>query len=141
MSKPNAEPSSSPEGGNRRVLILGDGGDTTVQVLEFLEQVGLESAILDTPSVGRLDALRDAAFAMVMPSDDMEGAATMLAIGFMLAALGRQRICLVSAPEQAAPKVLEGMLRIAPDDTGVWRLLLTRELKRAGLDVDLNKAI
>jgi hypothetical protein len=139
MNKPTA-PAPSPEGGNRRVLILGDGGDTTVQLLEFLEQLGLESAILDTPSVERLDSLRDAAFALLMPSPDSEGASTMLAIGFMLAVLGRQRICLLAAPGQATSSVLEGVLRIAPDETGVWRLLLAREMKRAGLDVDLNKA-
>jgi hypothetical protein len=37
--------------------------------------------------------------------------------------------------------VLDGVLRVSPDDTGVWRLLLAREMKRAGLDVDLNKAL
>jgi hypothetical protein len=141
MSKPNAESSPASEGGNRRVLILGDGGDTTVQVLEFLEQMGMESAILDTPSVERLDALRDAGFALLMPSQENEGAATMLAIGFMLAVLGRQRICLLASPGQATSSVLDGVLRVSPDDTGVWRLLLAREMKRAGLDVDLNKAL
>jgi len=140
MSKANAESSPS-EGGNRRVLILGDGGDTTVQVLEFLEQIGMESAILDTPSVERLDALRDAGFALLMPSQENEGAATMLAIGFMLAVLGRQRICLLAPAGQVTSSVLDGVLRVAPDDTGVWRLLLAREMKRAGLDVDLNKAL
>ena len=140
MNKPTT-PSSSQEGGNRRVLILGDGGDTTVQVLELLEQMGMESAILDAPSVERLDALRDAAFALLMPSKDSEGAATMLAIGVMLAVLGRQRICLLAAPGEAVSSVLDGVLRVAPDDTGVWRLLLAREMKRAGLDVDLNKAL
>ena len=142
MNKPASSPSSSPqESANRRVLILGDGGDTTVQVLELLEQVGLESAILDAPSVERLDALRDAAFALLMPSEKTEDAATMLAIGFMLAVLGRERICLLAAPDQAASSVLQGVLRVAPDDAGLWRLLLAREMKRAGLDVDLNKAI
>jgi hypothetical protein len=27
------------------------------------------------------------------------------------------------------------------DDDGLWRLLLARELKKAGLEVDLNKAL
>ena len=142
MNKPTSSPSTAPqESANRRVLILGDGGDTTVQVLELLEQVGLESAILDAPSVERLDALRDAAFALLMPSEKTEGAATMLAIGFMLAVLGRERICLLAAPDQATSSVLQGVLRVAPDDAGLWRLLLAREMKRAGLDVDLNKAL
>jgi hypothetical protein len=142
MNKPASAPSTStPESGNRRVLILGGSGDTTVQVIDFLEQMGLEAAILDAPSVDRLDALRDAAFALVMPSEDTDAPATMLAIGFMLAALGRPRICLLAAQTQATSNALQGVLRIAPDDTGVWRLLLAREMKRAGLEVDLNRAI
>jgi predicted nucleotide-binding protein len=76
-----------------------------------------------------------------MPSDKGEDAATMLSIGFMLAALGRQRICLLAAADQATSSVLDGVLRVAPEDTGVWRLLLAREMKRAGLDIDLNKAL
>jgi hypothetical protein len=36
---------------------------------------------------------------------------------------------------------LKGATRITVDEAGVWRLLLAREMKRAGLDVDLNRAI
>ena len=130
------------EGGtSQRILILGNAGDAAVQAIEFLEDLGLEPAILDTPSVDQLDALRDAAFALVLPSEDTESGATMLAIGFLLAVLGRSRICLLSEPGQTVPAALEGALTITPDDSGIWRLLLGRELKRAGLDVDLNRAL
>jgi hypothetical protein len=59
----------------------------------------------------------------------------------MLAVLGRSRICLLAPADQALPAALEGALRVAPDPEGLWRLLLAREMKRSGLDVDLNRAL
>jgi hypothetical protein len=142
MNKPTSAPADpSQQTGNRRVLVLGHGGDTAGQIIDFLGQMDLEPAVIDAPTVDRLDALRDAAFAVLLPSEDMEAPATMLSIGFMLAVLGRSRICLMAETGQSVPGVLEGVLRVAPDDTGVWRLLLAREMKRAGLDVDLNRAL
>ena len=134
-------PAALEAGTTQRILILGNAGDAAVQAIESLEDLGLEPAIIDTPSVDQLDALRDAAFAVVLPSGETESGATMLAIGFMLAVLGRSRICLLTEAGQTAPAALEGALRVTPDDSGIWRLLLARELKRAGLDVDLNRAL
>jgi predicted nucleotide-binding protein len=64
--------------------------------------------------------------------------ALMLAIGFMLALLGRSRIALVGGEPPAA---LNGCVRVPLDDEGLWKLLLAREMKKAGLDVDLNRAL
>jgi hypothetical protein len=74
----------------------------------------------------------------VAGDDESESPVLMLAVGFMLALLGRSRIALVGGKPPAA---LEGAVRVPVDEEGLWRLLLARELKRAGLDVDLNKAI
>jgi hypothetical protein len=134
-------PAALEAGTSQRILILGDAGDAAVQAIEFLEDLGLEPAIIDAPSVDQLESLRDAAFALVLPSEQVESGAMMLAIGFMLAALGRSRICLLAGAGQTVPAPLEGSLRVTPDDSGIWRLLLGRELKRAGLDVDLNRAL
>ncbi len=119
------------------VLVVGAGGEDAV---ELLSRLGLSPAVLDTPTIERLGALRDAEFAVVLPSSG-DDAGMMLAIGFMLAALGRERICLLAPAAQQLPAALQGALRIAPDDAGVWQLLLAREMKRAGLEVDLNKAL
>jgi hypothetical protein len=62
----------------------------------------------------------------------------MLAVGFMLALLGRSRIALLGGD---APAALAGCVHVPLDDEGLWRLLLAREMKKAGLEVDLNRAI
>jgi hypothetical protein len=140
MNKPASDSHDASQADSRRVLVLG-GGDSAAETIEFLGQLDLEPAVLDTPSVEKLDALRDATYAIVFPSEGDESPAMYIAIGFMLAALGRSRICLVAPAGQAVSTALEGSVRVSPDDSGVWRLLLAREMKRAGLDVDLNRAL
>lgn len=124
-----------------RVAVLGWGGDAAGQACEFMEQLGLEAAVLDTVSVDQLEALRNVAFLLLLPGEDPEAPAAMLAIGFMLAVLGRSRIVCLLSDQEALPDALKGATRITVDEGGLWRLLLAREMKRAGLDVDLNRAI
>ena len=134
-------PASQPVATGGRVVVLGLGGDAAGPACEFLEQLGLEAAVLDTVSVEQLDSLRDAAFLLLLPGGDAEAAPAMLAIGFMLAVLGRSRIACLQSGEGALPTVLQGATTVSIDESGVWRLLLAREMKRAGLDVDLNRAL
>jgi hypothetical protein len=117
------------------VLVLGDGA-AGADAAELLAQLGMDSAVIDSPTIDRLDAARDAGYAIVVGTEG--GDATMLAIGFLLALLGRSRIALLS---DKVPDALSGCVQIAADDDGLWRLLLAREMKKAGLDVDLNRAL
>lgn len=122
---------------SNRVLVLGPDGDAAV---EFLAQMGLEPAVLETATLGGLDAVRDVGYAVVMPAPGDE-LAQMLAVGFLLASVGKARMALLAPADQALPPALDGALRIAPDESGMWQLLLAREMKRAGMDIDLNKAM
>ncbi len=81
-----------------------------------------------------LEALRQADFALLLQTDRQ------LEIGFLLAAVGRQRICVLQpAGEDLAG--LGGLARCPWTTAGLWRLLLARDMKQAGLAVDLNKAM
>jgi hypothetical protein len=134
-------PSSSAAVSGSRVAILGLGGDAVGEACEFMEQLGLEAAILDTVSVDKLEGLRNVAFLLLLPGNKSAEPAAMLAIGFMLAALGRNRMACLMSEQDTLPDVLNGATSISVDDAGLWRLLLAREMKRAGLEVDLNRAI
>ncbi|MCZ8256432.1 MAG: hypothetical protein O9327_12300 [Polaromonas sp.] len=138
MSKTDLSSSSS---GTGPVAILGLGGDAVGEACEFIEQLGLEAAILDTVSIDQLEGLRNVGFLLLLPGDKSDGPAAMLAIGFMLAALGRSRIACLLSEGDTLPGVLQGATSISVDDAGLWRLLLAREMKRAGLEVDLNRAV
>jgi predicted nucleotide-binding protein len=65
----------------------------------------------------------------------------LLELGYLLGALGRSRLCLlVSGPAAKLPQ-WDGVTSLSMDDAGVWRLLLARAMKKAGLNVDLNLAL
>jgi hypothetical protein len=59
--------------------------------------------------------------------------------GFLLGALGASRVCLLLAGN-STPE-LDPLTRVPFDPAGVWKLLLAREMKHAGLPIDLNKAL
>jgi hypothetical protein len=136
-------PSSSPatSGPGASVAILGLGGDAVGDACEFVEQLGLEAAILDAVSIDQLEGLRNVGFLLLLPGNKSDSPSAMLAIGFMLAALGRSRMACLLSEEDTLPDVLKGATSITVDDAGLWRLLLAREMKRAGLEVDLNRAM
>lgn len=133
-------PSSAVAPGTR-VAILGLGGDAVGDACEFVERLGLEAAVLDAVSIDQLEGLRNLGFVLLLPGNKADSPAAMLAIGFMLAALGRSRIACLLSEGDTLPDVLKGATSITVDDADLWQLLLAREMKRAGLDVDLNRAV
>lgn len=141
MPKTELPSSSSAAAPGAGVAILGLGGDAVGEACEFMEQLGLEASILDAVSIDQLEGLRSVGFLLLLPGNKPDSPAAMLAIGFMLAALGRSRIACLLSEEDRLPDVLKGATSIAVDEAGLWRLLLAREMKRAGLEVDLNRAV
>jgi predicted nucleotide-binding protein len=115
----------------------------------FVTKLGLEPVVLrdldagDGTFIERLEGLRDLDFAIVLLSADDPGAtpAGLLEIGFLLGATGRGRVCFILEGVPALDPVLDGVVRHTMDAAGLWRLLLAREMKQAGLDVDLNRAL
>ena len=115
-------------------------------VPQLIEQLGLEPlklAGVAGTGLARFDRLRDLDFAIVVLSADqsLTTPGFLLEIGFLLGSIGRERICLVLDGQPALMPELDGAKRVAVDDGGLWRLLLAREMKKAGLAVDLNRAV
>ena len=77
----------------------------------------------------------------IVPSESSDPAASRLAlfqIGCAVGRLGTNRVCVLLAPG-AAPCPETGLAHVAIDPTGGWQLQLARQLKQAGMDVDMNK--
>lgn len=139
MTTPQAP--AKQDGSSHRVALIGKIDDAASEVSAFLEQLGLEPVVIGNATsalaaIERVEELRGVDFAIMLPARDDEAPQGMLAIGFLLATLGRSKICFLS---KATP--WQGALQVALDEGGLWKLLLAREMKRAGVDVDLNKAI
>ena len=115
----------------------------------LVAQLGFEPVVLGEPEVGhgrligRLDGLPELDFAIIALAADAPVAtpAALLEIGFLLGRLGAGRICFLLEGQPALAPDLDGVARHTLDDAGVWRLLLARAMKQAGLDVDLNRAL
>lgn len=114
--------------------MIGRPGDAACDaVAGFVTGLGWVPAIIspqphDGGGLGALDALevlRGIEFAIVLQADYL------LEIGFLLGSLGRKRIHFLGGSADKATL----------DADGLWRLLLAREMKQAGLDVDLNRAL
>ena len=61
-----------------------------------------------------------------------------LELGFFLGKLGRGRVCALYKEGVDVPSDYSGVLFLAVDTAGAWRFQLGREMREAGLQVDLN---
>jgi predicted nucleotide-binding protein len=61
-------------------------------------------------------------------------------LGYFLASLGSKRVCALLEPGVERPSHIDGLLYIDLKAAG-WRFELAREMKAAGLPVDMNKAL
>lgn len=143
---PAASPAIAPRvGSGRRIAIIGRGAGAAGEAVSGLvTQLGLDAFALGEPSdaggayVDRLDALRGVDYAIALLTADE---ALLLEIGFLLGAVGRARMCFVVVGNPVLAPHWEGVTRHAMDDAGLWRLLVAREMRQAGLDVDMNRAL
>lgn len=61
--------------------------------------------------------------------------------GYFLGKLGRTHVVALVAGEVEKPSDYDGVVYIQMDPAGAWKLQLARELKTAGLNIDLNDAV
>ncbi|UYY83679.1 nucleotide-binding protein (plasmid) [Arthrobacter sp. YA7-1] len=60
-------------------------------------------------------------------------------LGYALAALGRSNVAALYQPGVEMPSDFSGVVYIAFDENGIWKHLLLKELREAGLPVDANR--
>ena len=126
------------------------------EIARFLEKARLEVVVLqEQPDAGstvieKLCAHADVSFAVVLLTADDVGRPrqqprarqnAVLELGFFLGRLGRKRVTVLHRPGVEIPSDYSGVHFIPLDEAGAWRLLLARELKTAGLGVDLNTIV
>ena len=54
------------------------------------------------------------------------------------AKLGRNKVCALMKPDVEYPNDISGVLYVEYQNNGDWRLKLAKEIRNAGLPVDLN---
>lgn len=62
-------------------------------------------------------------------------------LGYFIAKLGRPNICAILKGAIETPSDYDGILYIQYDNADAWKLLLAKEMKEAGIDIDMNLVI
>ncbi len=128
----------------------------------FLEKLELTPIILhEQPNkgrtiIGKFTDYSDVGFAVILlTADDIGGMASskyedlvprarqnvLFELGYFIGKLGRQRVCALYQENVEIPSDYKGVLFIRLDEAGAWRIQLAKEIKAAGIDVDMNRAI
>lgn len=146
--------------GNKVFVVHGHDEEILFKTKDLLKTLLLEPIILrELPDEGRtiieklVEYSTQAGFAVVLLTpDDIGGGKSdsykdlkprarqnvILELGLFLGRLGRKRVCILYQKEVEIPSDYQGVLFIEVDGHGAWQTKLAREIKNAGLDVDLN---
>lgn len=127
-------------------------------VARFIEKLGLGAVILqEQPKGGRtiieqLEEYSDVGFAIVLMTPDDIGVSVgeteeklrarqnvIFEFGYFLGKLERSKVRILRKGNVEIPSDLQGVLYIPMDSAGAWRMALAKEIKNAGIEVDLNK--
>lgn len=147
--------------GQEVFLVHGHDEASKESVSRFIEKLGFKAIILhEQPNAGRtiiekFEDYSNVGFAIVLLTPDDIGATrdnatkkkprarqnVILELGYFIAKLGRERVCALYKEEIELPSDIYGLLYVPLDMAGAWRLSLAKEMRHAGLPVDMNKAI
>jgi predicted nucleotide-binding protein len=147
-----------------RKVFLVHGRDTGAResCARFLGQLGLEVVILHEQAdqgqtiIEKFVKHSNVGFAVVLLTADDRGGEgniqfddqrprarqnVIFELGYFLGSLGRPRVCALYEEGVELPSDYHGVLYVPIDSSEAWKLRLARELKAAGLEVDMNKAV
>lgn len=146
---------------NSKAVFIVHGHDEALlqAVARFITQLDLEPIILhEQPSRGRtivekLETHSNVTFAVVLLTPDDFGGTdekhllrrarqnVVLELGFFLARLGRENVAALHKGELELPSDYMGVIYLPVDTAGAWKFSLAKELKAAGLTIDMNKIL
>lgn len=146
-------------GGTQVFVVHGHDRELLAQVARLLERLDLDPIILEEqPNQGRTiiekfeEHSLSVGYAVVLLTPDDLGAAkgtevpnrpnrarqnVILELGYFMGALGRERVAALSADGVERPSDIHGLLYIPVE--GPWEPALAKEMRNAGLPVDLNR--
>ena len=151
----------SPSIGNDIFIVHGKDDAAKESVSRFIEQLDLHPIILhEQPSAGRtiiekFEDYSNVGFAVVLLTPDDIGAPhdkteeskprarqnVIFELGYFIGKLGRNKVCALYKEDVEIPSDFHGVVSIEMDTRDGWKLSLAKEIKQAGIDVDLNKVI
>lgn len=153
---------SPPATGHGVFLVHGHDDKAVHETARFLERLQQDITILrEQPNEGRtiiekFENCADVGFAVILLTPDDRGGPSgtsyddqlararqnvVLELGYFIGRLGRRRVCTLYTKGVEIPSDYAGVLYVPLDEQGAWRLALAKEMKAAGLPIDMNLAL
>ena len=110
-------------------------GRTVIEKFEDHANVGFAVILLTPDDEGRLREEADGSGTLNLRARQN----VLLELGFFLGKLGRERTCAIKKGEVEIPSDYEGVVLTVMDDAGAWKKELARELRRAGMGLDVDR--
>ena len=148
--------------GNEVFIVHGHDDEAKVTVARFVENLGIEATILhEQANRGQTipekfeEHASEAGFAIILltpddlsaPKDERDKLKprarqnVVLELGYFWGRLGRGRVCVLYKGGIELPSDMQGLLYVPMNSPDEWQLPLAREMKQAGLPIDLNKLV
>ena len=128
-------------------------------VARFIEKLGLRAIILHEPAnkgwtiIEKFESYGNPVFTVVLLAPDDVGALAsekdtlkplarqnvIVELGFFVGKIGRERVCALYTGDVEIPSDYDGISYIPMNENGAWELKLAKEIKAAGVELDLNK--
>jgi predicted nucleotide-binding protein len=142
---------------SRHVVVHGHDPEAREEVCQLLAKLGMDPVELEGPITAPDAVERDAAeaaFAVVLLTPDDVGGPRQVAVGALrprprqdvllelglfCGQLGPRRVCGLYSGQVEIPSAFPGVAWIHRDPDGGWQLKLGKEMRAAGLQVDLNR--
>ena len=160
-------PSSFPgdrSSGKEVLIVHGHDEGARESVSRFIERLGLNPIVLhELPDKGMtiIEELEDhsnVSYAIVLLTPDDVGVSAdradrkeewkgrarqnvVFELGMLVGKLGRSRVCVLRKGGVEIPSDYHGVIYEDMDSGGGWRLELAKEIRAAGIEVDLNRAV
>jgi predicted nucleotide-binding protein len=115
-----------------------NGGRTIIEKFEKESDVGFVVVLLTPDDVGGLRK------GMELASDNLQARArqnVVLELGYFAGRLGRERVAALKKGDLELPSDIAGVVWTPMDPADAWKLSLARELRAAGYEFDIGKAL
>ena len=147
---------------NNVFIVHGHDELSKTETARYVESLGLNATILHEQTSSSQTIIEkferhasEAAFAIVLLTPDDVGYAkdspnnakyrarqnVVFELGYFCSALSRGKVCVLYKEGVEIPNDFSGVVYTPMDNAGAWKLGLAREMKAAGLDIDLNRAL
>ncbi len=144
---------------NRIFLVHGHDNELKETTARFLEKLGLKPIILHEQSskgltiIEKFEEYSDVAFAVVLLTPDDQGGKAddkeklhkrarqnvIFELGYFIGKLGRKNVVGLVKDNIEIPSDYTGIIYIGVDNSDGWKMMLSKEMKAAGLKIDMNK--